>query len=85
MLVNYMHMGYHSAPKSLTYHFMTNYDVFDFRLLLLEIVSRNKNLDHHEDLDLVTWMNDYILNFYSSKNSQLFMFSLALHLKCHDL
>lgn len=64
MLVNYM-QGYYSTPKSLTDHLMTKYYVFDFRVLLLEIVNGNKNLDHHEDLDLVTWVSDYILNLIS--------------------
>jgi hypothetical protein len=49
--------GYYSTPKSLIDHLMTKYYVFDFRVLLLEIVSGNKNLDHHEDLDLVTWVS----------------------------
>jgi hypothetical protein len=44
---------------------MTKYDVYNFGVLLLEIVNENKNLDHHEDLDLVTWVSDYILNFIS--------------------
>jgi len=53
------------SPKSLIDHLMTKYDVFDFRVLLLEIVNGNKNLDHHEDMDLVRWVSDYILNFIS--------------------
>jgi hypothetical protein len=57
--------GHYSTPKSLTDHLMTKYDVYNFGVLLLEIVNENKNLDHHEDLDLVTWVSDYILNFIS--------------------